>query len=245
MYFLNPRRIASGAGMALTLLTVCLVLSASAQDTEKKDEKGDKGDADEKFVSGPQVGAFLPGPCEVFNINGESKGRPHCLVCEYGAFPVVAIFATEPADGKDGPLTALLQKLEEAIPRQDEFKLRGFVIFVSPAARPNPVVKKDDDGDKLSEELADQAAAREALHARLTARAEKLKSVVVACAVPDAVKAYKLHPKAQTTVLFYRKLKVIDNYAFQADMMTEEDAAKIVEKVEKTLRDSKKRPMKK
>lgn len=245
MIALDSRRFAPLAAMFFTLLALCLVLSASAQDTEKKQEKGDKSDPDEKFISGPQVGAFLPGPCEVFNINGQSKGRPHCLVCEYGADPVVAIFATEPAEGKDGPLSVLLQKLDEAIPRQDEFKLRGFIVFVSPAARPNPVVKKDDDGDKLSDELAEQAAAREALHKRLTARADKLKSVVVACAVPDLVKAYKLHPKAETTVLFYRKLKVIENYAFQADMMTDEDAARIVEKIEKTLRDSKKRPMKK
>jgi len=223
------------AGLALLLLS----LGICAQDAEKKDDKDDK---EEKFISGPQVDSPLPGPCEVFNINGPiGMGRYHCLVCEYSADPVVMIFAREPAEGKDGPLNSLIQKLEEAIPKNDKSQLHAFVVFLSPGARSSATEKKIEDTDKLVEE----AAAREALHARLKARAKDLKSVVIACTIPEGPKKYNINPRADVTVVFYKKLKVLDNYAFTEGKMSDDDAAMIVDKVEKTLRDAKKKPAKK
>ena len=87
-----------------------LAAAASPQDVEQKaaaDSK--KPDTAEKLVSGPQKGATLPGPCDVYVFNGsKGKGRYHCPVCEFGNDPVLLAFVHESATGKDGPLNQLI-----------------------------------------------------------------------------------------------------------------------------------------
>src|SRR5262245_19924977 len=85
------------------LLCVCVgwavAASARAQDAVK---------------SGPQPGEVLPGPFHPYNATGDFKDRPHCLVCEYGLRPVVAVFARD-FPTPDNPLTKLLQALDEVV----------------------------------------------------------------------------------------------------------------------------------
>ena len=54
---------------------------------------------DKSFSSGPKAGSVIPGPFDAFVINGKvAPGRLHCLVCENGLNPVVAVFTREPME---------------------------------------------------------------------------------------------------------------------------------------------------
>jgi hypothetical protein len=192
----------------------------------------------EPFQSGLKVGEVLPGPFDAFNINGpKGKGRQHCIVCEFGLNPVVMVFAKEPADGKDGPLMALLAKLDDAVSRHAEsHSLASSVIFLSPDARNSA----NNAGEQDPKKLVEEALGRDALAKRLEARADKLKNVIVAFIPAEGPKGYQINPKADVTVLFYLKHKVLAIFAFPEGKLTNDDVDGIVKTVDSTL--AKKKP---
>ena len=81
----------------------------------------------------------------------------------------------------------------------------------------------------------DEAVARDALAKRLEERAEKLKNVVVAYFPSEGPKGYNINPKAEVTVLFYVKHKVLANFAFAEGKMTPDDVSKIIKTVNDAL----------
>jgi hypothetical protein len=201
--------------------------------------------AGEPLKSGPQPGTLIPGSFDPFNVNGKHAGRHHCLVCKYGLTPTIMVFAREPAEGKDGPLTDLLKKMDDLLDqRQETDFLAGFVVFLSPFARSSVTEPKLEDAGELEKagKLVEEAIARDGLTKRLEARAEKLKNVVVAHYPAAGPKGYGIHDKAEVTVVFYDRYKVLANHAFAAGKMTDEDAGTIVASIEKILVDSKKKP---
>ena len=186
---------------------------------------------EEKLKSGPKVGTFMPAPFECLNVNGPAKGRPHCLVCKFALHPTVMIFATEPADGKDEAFSDLLKKLDDTA---IEFEDRGFsvgVIFLSPAARDST----NNAGEEKTEELVKEAVNREKLVERLEKRAKDLKHVVLACHLPPGPKKYDINPKAELTILFYERLKILENYVFAPDKLDGKDVDRIVKRVRDEL----------
>jgi hypothetical protein len=218
-------RIASQLGFTLFLVVGALVAQ----------EDG------ERLQSGPKVGEVLPGPFDAFNINGRiAAGRQHCLVCDYGLHPVVMVFAREPAEGKDGPLAALLAKLDDAVRRHaDDHALGGCAVFLSADGQNSATNATEHDPKKI----ADEALARDALAKRLEERAEKLKNVVVAYLSAQGPKEYHINPKAEVTVLFYIKHKVLANFAFPEGKMQASHVDNIIKFIEDAL--AKKRPAKK
>lgn len=216
------------------LLVIGLIAAATGQDTDKN------------LKSGPQDGAALPGPCEVFNINGEYKDRFHCLVCEYGSAPVVMVFTKEPRPGEDGVFSALIRRLEAAVEQNQESRLRAFAVVLSTDFRSSATEEAGKEQEKIDrEKILAETETRKKLIERLQDRASGMKSVILACTVADGPKTYGLDPRAEVTVVFYQKLKVVKNYAYPAGKMTQEDVDAIIENVEKTLKESKKRPAKK
>lgn len=187
--------------------------------------------AGDAVKSGPQSGALLPGPFDPLNLNGDKKGRPHCLVCEYALNPVVMVFAREPAEGKDGPLTELLKKLDEAVPKYREPELKAFVVFLSKEAKSSA----DDAKAGEQEELVEEAMARAAMIARLTARAEGLKNVIASVYPVAGPKGYNVSDKAEVTVVFYQRHRVLANWAFAEEKLTTEDVDAVLKKVDQTL----------
>jgi hypothetical protein len=204
--------------------------------------------AGETFKSGLQKGDLLPASFAPFNINGPRQGRYHCLVCEYGLDPVVLVFVREPAKGKepakdDGEAKSdavgeLLKKLDDAVARHDKASLHAFAVFLSPDARSSITDPKEDDPGKL----VDEANARRALDARLTARAENLKNVVLTHALPDGPKGYLINPKAEVTIVFYQRLKVLANFAFKEGEVRSENIDAVLKTVDETLSPRKKKP---
>ena len=83
--------------------------------------------------------------------------------------------------------------------------------------------------------LTEEAKARNDLIARLKTRSEGLDDTVVAAYPSAGPKGYDVDPKAEVTVIFYDRLKVLDNWAFEAGKMTEKDASAIVKQIETRL----------
>jgi hypothetical protein len=186
---------------------------------------------DDKLISGPRPGSFMPGAFEAMNINGPAKGRQRCLVCEFALNPAVLIFTKEPAEGKNGALMDLIKKLDEVTAEFEERNFSVGVIVLSPDARDSTNNAKEADAAKLIKEAVD----REELSRRLKKRAEGLKKVIVAYYAEEGPKDYKLNPKAEATVLFYDRMKVIDNWTFAPGKLEAEDVESMVKKVRETL----------
>jgi hypothetical protein len=170
--------------------------------------------AEGKLKSGPQVDEFLPGPFHFLNVNGAYAGSPHCLVCEYGLKPVVAVFARE-VPAADSKLMTLLTKLDEAVTQHQKAELQSFAAFLS----------KD----------YDEEASRKALVSKLQDQAGKLKNVVVAVGGADGPENYNLSKDADVTVLLYHKHKVVANLAFAKDKLTDKDVTTILAAVDKMV----------
>ena len=186
---------------------------------------------EEKLKSGPKVGTFMPAPFECFNVNGPAKGRPHCLVCQFALSPTVLIFAKEPADGKDEAFTDLLKKLDDTAA---EFADRSFsvgVVILSPDGRDST----NNTAEEKTEELVKEAVDREKLLERLDKRAKDLKHVVIAYHLPPGPNKYDINPKAELTILFYERLKIMEKYVFAPDQLDGKDVDRIVKRVRDEL----------
>jgi hypothetical protein len=187
--------------------------------------------------SGPQSGTTLPAPFDALNVTGKvAAGRQHCLVCQNGLSPAVLVFAREPAEGKDQPLQHLMKKIDGLAAKHSDKTLGAFVVFLSPDAR-NSVQNAVEGG---VEDLLKEAKARNDLIARLQARAEGLAHTIVACYPGEGPKDYNVNPKAEVTVVFFERLKVLDNWAFAAGQMTEKDVDAIAARIDGTLTKTKK-----
>jgi hypothetical protein len=195
------------------------------KDTDKKPA----APRETEFKSGPQKGELIGGSFAPFNINGKRKDRYHCLVCEFGAEPAVAVFAREPAEGKDEALSELLKQLDDAVERHQDKFLHAFVVFLSPDA------PKTAAGEESAEGLVKEAGARAALTMRLQNRAEKLKNVILSYFPPEGPKGYKIHQDAEVTVLFYTGFKVDANFAFRPGEFQPENVKTIIKTIDDKL----------
>src|SRR5258708_3724640 len=167
--------------------------------------------------SGPKEGAFLPKPFSCYNFNGAHKGKFHCLVCDYALNPVVLIFAREPDEGKDAALNALLKRLDDAANEFKKHQFRAAVVFLSADAQSSATNPAETDPKKLVEE----AKNREALYARLAERAAGFKGVDDAVFPAPGPKDYGLDAKADVSVVFYNKLRVVASRAFAPGKLSE------------------------
>jgi hypothetical protein len=161
--------------------------------------------------SGPQPGTLLHSSFHPYNVNGPiGAGRYHCLVCEFKLNPVVMVFAREAEKGKDKALNTLIDRLEEAVAKDQEGYLKSFVVFLSPGARSSATEPKITDPNKLVDEASQHAALLE----RLRTRAKTLKHVILTCYPEEGPKGYNISPQAAVTVVLYVKHRVVNNFAF-------------------------------
>ena len=170
--------------------------------------------AAEPLQSGLQPGESIPGPFHYLNINGPHAGKPHCLVCEFGLRPAVLVFVRDvPAD--KSPLMDLLQKLDEAASRYKNAELRVGVIV-------------------LSEDFAKEGARKELIR-KLESMAKDLKQVPIAVDGATGPESYKINKDADVTVMLYDRHRVVANFAFAKDKLTEKDVAAIMGAVTKMV----------
>src|SRR3954451_4316768 len=157
------------------------------------------GQDEARSKSGPAPGTVLPGPFEALNVNGPAKGRYHCLVCKFGLNPTVLVFARESGKENAAGLQGLLAKLLAAAEKHQSKIYGAAAVYLTPESASSVNNPAETDVDKLAQE----AAVREALVAKLGGKADKLKNVIVATYPPEGPKGYDIAPKADVTVLFY------------------------------------------
>jgi hypothetical protein len=95
--------------------------------------------AQEKLVSGPQVGGDVPGPFHPLNITGDAAGKKKCLYCAHGESPVAVVFARDLT-----PQVATLIKQIDVANKKDG-EMGSFAVFCS-------------DDEKLADKLKEFAA---------------------------------------------------------------------------------------
>jgi hypothetical protein len=185
-------------------IVLCLVFIPVAQSVAL--------DASDSLKSGPQVGEMIPGPFHFLNVNGTFAGDPHCLVCEYGLRPVVAVFARTVPEEKE-PLATLLRKVDETVANRQAAELRGFAAFV------NADYANDD--------------SRKALVGKLENIAKDLKKVILCVGDDKGPEKYNINKDADVTVVLYNKHQVVANFAFAKEKLTDKEVNEIVAAIEK------------
>src|SRR5207249_2793255 len=156
---------------------------------------------------------------------------------EFSLLPVLAIFIREGPE-PNVPLTRkLLEKVDEAIERNQDSYLNGFAIVVSPDAH-SSTTRTEVSPDALIEE----AKKRAALVEKVKQLGKGLKDVVVGYTPPEKVEAWNLNPEPGVTMLLYANHRVLANYAFAEGKMTDEDIDQAIKGVDKLMKKQKRRP---
>lgn len=159
--------------------------------------------------SGPAIGQDLPGSFHPHNVTGAHAGNPHCLVCEYGLNPSVAVFARTLPEA-NSPLALLLQKLDQSIAKNRRYSVGGFAVFLA----------ADIDKEATRVDLARRVDE--------LGKGLDLKNVVLTLYPAEGPDKYNIHPDADVTILVYRKLKVVSNHSFRKDKLSAKDVDSVL-----------------
>ncbi len=209
-------------------LFVAVALSAVAQD-EKQDEPKAKA------VKAPLV----PAPFRAFLVTDDryppkttpivkatdrdSRDRTnkmHCLVCENGPNPVVAVFVrADPLklDASSG-VAMLAQEMNKLIPFYRADKLASFDIFL----RLDGEYQDDEDRDARAQEVRDFAASVKAPNVPFGLAPMK----------SATIDAWGIGEADEVTVVFYRNLRIVKRWTAPADGPTAEQIKEIKDTVE-------------
>jgi len=160
----------------------------------------------EELKSGLQVGegigAYIVEKCAGNPNDGVAVGETLCYRCKMGNRPVVAVFARS----IDGKLDSLLKELDQVVAANESKKAVSFVNL---------------DGENI-----------DGLKTQAQKLVDKAKVNNIAVVVPTEKRqgwgGLKLNPKADLTVLIYRKGKIAANHAFAEGELDEKAIKKIV-----------------
>ena len=160
-------------------------------------------DAADPCVSGVPVGQ-RPGPYSFLVATGPQRGQQTCYICEQDDKPTAVIFARS----LSGPLAKLVVKLDAEVPKRKD---AGFKVWLT------------------------QLAAQADLDALAKwSKTSALKNAPVgAFEDVDGPPAYKLAADADVTVLLFVKKKVVANFAFRVDELTDELIGGVVKELPK------------
>lgn len=161
-----------------------------------------------ELTSGPQPGKKF-GPYTFLMATGPNRGTSHCYVCETGDDPAVIILARSTSE----PLGELIKKLDKQLTSISADKLHVWVTFV---------------GMKQTE--------KEAL---IVQWSKKLGIRTVPMGIVEAVSgppSYQIHPDADVTILLAKSGKVVKNFAFASQALTQAEGKKILDQVPALLK---------
>ncbi|MFO0935829.1 MAG: hypothetical protein U0798_04840 [Gemmataceae bacterium] len=152
-------------------------------------------------VSGTPVGK-RPGPYSFLVATGAERGKQTCYICEQETKPTVVVFSRT----LSAPLGKLLAAFDAEVPKHQD---AGFKVWMTQL-----VARADLDG------LAKWS------------QSQGLKSIPVgAFEDVDGPPAYKLHADADVTVLLFVNEKVVANFAFRKDELTEDAVRKVMKRL--------------
>jgi hypothetical protein len=168
--------------------------------------------------SGLPAGADIPSPFHAYIVNGKYKGRYHCLVCERGLDPTVALFVRGVPTSE--PFVKLLSQLDAATQQFAGARFGAMGVFTADD------LKDEAERDALAVKIED--VERQAKLKNVTLAIESVKNLQDP---NDPKKGYQLNPQAELTVLLYKQQHVAANFAFAAGKFTDADVAKVMKAV--------------
>jgi hypothetical protein len=178
------------------------------------------------------------------------QGKIHCLVCENGLAPVVAIFVRSDLDSlnPDGGLAKLIKGINALIPKYRSDKLASFAMFLRLQGGTKVVVVKTKLADgtesetKIEQDLEyPDDENREAYVKKIQAFANALNTPNVpfglAAEQSKVLTAWGVKETDAITVVFYNRLRIVGQpwrFAKDADL-TDEKISEILKAVQTTL----------
>lgn len=229
--------------IALCGLLAALAAGAAAQD-DKKDQKPKKAvvpDAyraylvtDARFL--PRVNAPLDRKAWTVDASVKLKlddrdardrtSKIHCLVCENGPNPVLAIFTRQDPKGADPSAGAvkLAQELDKIIPKFRADKLAGFLVFLCLDGE-YPAEKNDDTRDQLAQQVRDVAIAANTTYVPFGMAAKQ----------SETNATWGIGDTDQVTVVLYYRMRIEKRWTFDAAGPTPEQIAEILAATEKAI----------
>ena len=176
-------------------------------------------------------------------------GKIHCLVCENGLAPVVAVFVRNEAGslGADSGVAKLAKNLNALIPKYRADKLAGFVMFLNLEGGKQSIKIPGAEGGTETTLTVDKEYPDESYEKRdkYAADIRKLAEAVNTPYVPfglapnksDSVTGWKIGEKDDVTVIVYYKMRMVGQpwrFAKAADL-TDEKVAEILKSAESAI----------
>jgi hypothetical protein len=172
--------------------------------------------------------------------------KMHCLVCDNGLSPVVAIFVRADAKGlarDTSGVVKLAKRVDALIPKYRADKLAGFIIFLKTEGPPKPPVKvagtddstkpveldaeypDDEKRDEYAREINDVAAAANTPNIPFG----------LAPATSKAATAWGIKPDDEVTVIIYNRLRIEGRWVFKGDGPDDKEIETIIAATKKML----------
>jgi hypothetical protein len=185
----------------------------------------------------------------------DRTGKIHCLVCENGLSPVIAIFVRSDIKGLDATsgLGKLIKGADALIPKYRSDKLAAFAMFLKVDGGFKDVTVKKPDGseDKVT-------APKEYPDAELEKRETYVKEItdfsgaLTADNVPmglaptssPSVTAFGIGDMTPITVIVYNRMRMVQRWELKTDELTDAKIAEILDVAETAVTGIKKEPKK-
>ncbi|MDB5308975.1 MAG: hypothetical protein JWO38_3177 [Gemmataceae bacterium] len=175
----------------------------------------------------------------------DRTNKIHCLVCENGLSPVVAVFVGAKVDpktlGADSGVGKLAAALNKIIPDYRAYKLGGFVTFLKIEGMPKVVTLTDTPQTTVeldAEYPDDEKRDAYATEVRDVANQAKAANVVFGLAPvkSKATDTWGIGPDDEVTVVIYNRLRVANRWTFKAaDGPTDGQVKEIVAATEEMI----------
>jgi hypothetical protein len=176
-------------------------------------------------------------------------GKIHCLVCEYGLSPVVAVFVrSDLKDAKaEGGLGKLIKGVDALVPKYRSDKLAAFAMYLKLAGGPKLVTVKAPDGSDEKVEAAKEYPDDE----KRDAYVKEVKDFATALAADNvpfglapttspSVTAFGIGEDAPVTVIIYNRLRMARRWELKLDDLTDEKIGEILAAAEEMIAGKKK-----
>lgn len=204
-----------------------VILSADARDSTNNAELKEEKEKFEKAIEG-----IAPGLLKATALNEEAA---RAALRDEAAYEDAKRIAERDKDKPEAAQDAKQRKAQAEksveIAAQRKMELDKLLSEIPAAKLKELTVEYVKFGARFNTE----AEQRKKLVENLSKRAEKLKHVVISCYPEEGPKGYDLNPKAEITVLFYERMKVIANYSYGPGAMEGKHVEEMVKRIREEL----------
>jgi hypothetical protein len=171
----------------------------------------------------------------------DRTGKMHCLVCEYGLSPTVAIFVRADIKGAEAgaPLGRLIKAVDALVPKYRSDKLAAFAMFLRLDGGQKLVTVKAPDGSEEKVEAPkeypddeNRGEHRKAVCLFATALQADNVPFGLAPTSSPSITAFGIGENVPVTVIIYNRLRMAQRWELKLDEITDEKIAEILAGVE-------------